>query len=177
MKKISLLIFIVISLLSKASFAQTASLNITLSDILSFSVTQPASLNLAFNTEAAYTNGISALAADHVSVTSSRGFIVKVVAGSISGAAALSANSVKLTSSIGSTNAGNTAGITYQSGVVLPASGNAAATIITSANASWSGSNATNKFNISYLVGANGEYAGKITGTNVIPIMYTVTQP
>ncbi len=177
-KKILVLIaFISLSLLSTRSFAQTASLNITLSDILSFSVTQPTALNLTFNTEAEYTNGITALAADHVSVTSSRGFVVKVVAGSVTGTAALSPGTVKITSSIGTTNAGNTSGITYASDVTLPASGSTAATVITATNSSWNGSNATNKFNISYLVGANGSYAGKATGVNVIPVVYTVIQP
>ncbi|SDN03088.1 hypothetical protein SAMN05421813_1721, partial [Daejeonella rubra] len=50
MKKIFALIAFV-SFLSTASFAQTANLNITLSDVLSFSVTQPASLDVNFDTE------------------------------------------------------------------------------------------------------------------------------
>ncbi|MDO8994977.1 MAG: hypothetical protein Q7U83_18060, partial [Daejeonella sp.] len=77
-----------VSLLSTKSFAQTANLNITISDVLSFSVTQPASLDVNFDTE----------------------------------------------------------------------------------------TNSTNKFNISYLIGAGGAYAGKATGLNVVPVVYTVTQ-
>lgn len=176
MKKIVILIAF-ISALSTTSFAQTASLNIILADILSFSVTQPAALTVNFNTEAKYTNGITAVATDHVSVTSSSGFIVRVVAGSVTGSANLAPGSVKITSSIGSTNTGNTSGITYASGVTLPASGSTPATIITSENSSWSGTSATNKFNISYLIGANGAYAGKSSGSNVIPVTYTVIQP
>ncbi len=166
-----------VSLLGTKSFAQTANLNITLSDVLSFSVTQPASLDVNFDTEAKYTNGITALATDHESVTSSKGYVVKAIAGTVTGSAALAPGSVKITSSIGATNNGNTAGITYGSSVTLPASGTSPATVITATNSSWSGSNPTNKFNISYLIGAGGVYAGKATGLNVIPVTYTVTQP
>ena len=178
MKKVFIVIaFLTSALLSNKSFAQTANLNITLSDVLSFSVTQPASLDVNFDTEAKYTNGITALATDHVSVTSSRGYVVKAIAGTVTGSAALAPGSVKITSAIGATNSGNTAGITYGSAVTLPASGGTPATVITAANSSWNGSNSTNKFNISYLIGAGGAYAGKATGLNVIPVTYTVTQP
>lgn len=178
MKKLSILIaFVSITLLSTGSFAQTANLNITLSDVLSFTVTQPAALNVNFDSETKYTNGITALATDHISVVSSKGYVVKAVAGTVTGTAALTPGSVKLTSSIGTTNAGNTTGITHGSAVTLPTSGSAAVTVITATSSSWSGSNSTNKFNISYLIGANGAYAGKTTGTNVIPVVYTVTQP
>jgi hypothetical protein len=176
LKKIVVLITLIFTF-SSTVFAQTASLNIILADILSFSVTQPTSLNVDFDTEAKYSNGITALATDHISVTSSSGFVVRVRAGSITGAANLAASSIKITSSIGSTNAGNTSGIIYASNVTLPASGSTPATIITSENSSWSGVSATNKFNISYLIGADGAYAGKPAGANVIPVVYTVIQP
>jgi len=176
MKKIFGLIAIA-TLISSASFAQTANLNITLSDVLSFTVTQPAALTVNFDTEAEYTNGITALATDHISVVSSKGYVVKAIAGTVSGTAALTPGSVKLTSTVGTTNAGNTGGITYGSAVTLPVSGGTAATIVTATSSSWSGANSTNKFNVSYLIGANGAYAGKATGLNVIPVVYTVTQP
>jgi hypothetical protein len=168
---------LVLSVISNLSFAQTANLNITLSDVLSFTVSQPAALDVNFDSETKYTNGITALAADHISVVSSRGYVVKAIAGTITGNASLAANTVKLTSAIGSTNNGNTSGISFQSAVPLPASNGTAATIITATNSSWSGTNSTNKFNISYLIGADGAYAGKTTGVNVIPVTYTVTQP
>lgn len=178
MKKILVLIGIIAGSVISASAQQTANLNITLSDVLSFTVNQPGSLTVNFDTEEKYSNGITALAVDHITVVSSKGFTVKAVSGTIQGTSALSASSVKLTSSIGSTNGGNTAGITYSTGVTLPASGSAAATVITSANSSWNGTTAANKFNISYLIGANGAYAGKAVATNnVIPVTYTVTQP
>ena len=163
--------------LSSASFAQTAKLNITLSDVLSFSVTQPAALTVNFDSETKYTNGITSLATDHISVVSSKGYIVKAIAGAVTGSAALTPGSVKLTSTIGTTNAGNTAGITYGSAITLPASGGTAATIVTATICVMERSNSTNKFNVSYLIGANGAYAGKTTGVNVIPVVYTVTQP
>ena len=176
MKKLFALIAFV-TLISSASFAQTANLNITLSDILSFTVTQPAALTVNFDSEAKYTNGITSLATDHISVVSSRGFVVKAIAGTVTGTAALSPGSVRLTSAIGTTNTGNTAGITYGSAVTLPASGSTAVTIVTASASSWNGANSTNKFNVSYLIGADGAYAGKSTGANVIPVVYTVTQP
>lgn len=167
---------IAVSLLSTKSFAQTANLNITISDVLSFSVTQPASLDVNFDTETKYTNGITALATDHVSVVSSRGYVVKAIAGTVTGSAAIAPGSVKITSAVGATNDGNTSGITYGSAVTLPVSGGTEATVITAANTSWNGSNSTNKFNVSYLIGAGGAYAGKATGLNVVPVVYTVTQ-
>ena len=176
MKKVLFLIAFA-SVLSTASFAQTANLNITLSDVLSFTVTQPAALDVNFDTEAKYNNGITSLATDHISVISSRGYVVKAIAGTVTGTAALAPGSVKLSSAIGASNNGNTSGITYGSAVTLPASSGSAATVITATNSSWSGANSTNKFNISYLIGAGGTYAGKATGLNVIPVVYTVTQP
>ena len=175
MKKVFILIAL-FTTLSTASFAQIANLNITLSDVLSFTVTQPGSLDVNFDTEDKYTNGITALASDHVSVTSSRGYVVKAVAGTVTGSASISPGTVKITSTVGATNNGNVTGITYGSAVILPLAGGTAATVISAANTSWSGSNSTNKFNISYLIGSGGVYAGKATGLNVVPVVYTVTQ-
>lgn len=178
MKKILVIASIAfLSILGNKTFAQTANLNITLSDVLSFTVSQPAALNVNFDSETKYTNGITALATDHISVVSSRGYVIKAKAGTVTGTAALLPGTVKLTSSIGASNNGNTAGLTFQSDVVLPNSASAAATIVTATNSSWDGVNSTNKFNISYVIGANGAYAGKATGANVIPVVYTVTQP
>lgn len=175
MKKVFALIALTTTL-STASFAQIANLNITLSDVLSFSVTQPGTLDVNFDTEDKYTNGITAFASDHVSVTSSKGYIVKAIAGTVTGLASISPGTVKITSTVGATNNGNTTGITYGSAVVLPETGGTAATVIAAANTSWNGSNSTNKFNISYLIGSGGAYAGKPMGLNVVPVVYTVTQ-
>lgn len=175
MKKIFALIAFT-TLISSATFAQTANLNITLSDVLSFTVTQPNDLNVNFNTEEKYSNGITAVATDHISVVSSKGYIVKAVAGTVTGTALLAPGSVKLSSAIGASNAGNTDGLTFTSNVALPTAGSDAATIVTADATSWNGSNSANKFNVSYLIGANGAYAGKIVGANVIPVVYTVIQ-
>jgi hypothetical protein len=165
-----------VSLLSTKSFAQTAYLNITISDVLSFRVTQPASLDVDFDTEEKYTDGITALATDHVSVVSSRGYVVKAVAGKVSGSSEIYPGTIELTSLVGKSNKGNTKGITYGSGVSLPVTDGKDAVLITATNTSWSGSTSTNTFDISYLIGAGGAYAGKATGLNVVPVVYTVTQ-
>lgn len=165
-----------IILMGSKSYAQTANLNITLTDVLSFTVTQPANLDVNFDTEEKYNKGITSLATDHVSVISSRGYVIKAMAGVITGQAGLTANSVSMTSSIGTTNIGNITGITYQSNVVLPASSGVAATVVVATNSSWLAANSTNKFNVSYLIGALGVFAGKKTGLNVIPVVYTITQ-
>lgn len=178
MKRIlTIAVIATLSIIGNKSFAQTANLNITLSDVLSFTVSQPAGLSVNFDTETKYNTGITALATDHISVVSSRGYVIKAKAGTVTGTAALAPGTIKLTSAIGATNSGNTSGLTFQSDVALPISSGTAATIVTATNSSWDGSNSTNKFNISYLIGANGAYAGKATGVNVIPVVYTVTQP
>jgi hypothetical protein len=178
MKKVFTLIALVTTL-STASFAQeTANLNIILSDVLSFTVNQ-ASLDvndINFNTEERYTKGITALASDHVSVTSSRGYVVEAVAGEVTGKSSISAGTVKITSTVGASNKGNVKGITYGSEVTLPEKGGTAATVISADYTSWSESNSTNSFNISYLIGSGGAYAGKPTGSNIVPVVYTVTQ-
>src|ERR1700733_1897812 len=120
MKKILFItMFAVLSIIGNKSFAQTANLNITLSDVLSFTVSQPAGLSVNFDNETKYTSGITALATDHISVVSSKGYIIKAKAGTVTGTAALAPGTVKITSSIGSTNTGNIGGITYQTDVVL----------------------------------------------------------
>jgi len=167
---------IAVSLLSTNSFAQTAKLNINISDVLSFNVTQPASLDVDFDSEEKYVNGITALATDHVSVVSSRGFVVRVMAGKVSGSSEIEPETVELTSSLGSSNKGNTKGIEYGSGVFLPVTGEKEAVIIRAEYTSFNGSTSTNTFDISYLIGAGGVYAGKKTGQNVVPVVYTVTQ-
>jgi fibronectin type 3 domain-containing protein len=101
-----------------------SSIMISLSDVVSFSVTQPSSLDVNFDTEAKYTNGITALATDHVSVVSSRGYVVKAVAGT--GSTSIAPGTVKITSTVVATNNGNARGITCGS----------AATVISAADTS-----------------------------------------
>jgi len=162
---------------SKAQTTGTANLNITLSNVLSMTVTQPASLSVDFNTEQKYSDGITALAVDHISVISNKGFLIKAVSGIISGSSSLSSSSIKLTALIGTTNQGNTVGLSFSSNIVLPPAGGTSLDIISSSNSTWNGSNSTNKFNIEYSIGALGAYANKTTGANVIPVIYSITQP
>ncbi len=182
MKKKLLGLILVASVASMSSaFAQAptltenATLNITLSSVLSFSVASP-NVNVDFDTETKYTDGITAAVPNHIVVVSSRGYIVTAKAGTITGDATLDPATVKITTTIGTANTGNTSGITYASGTALPATGGTAAAVITALNSSWNASNSTNKFDVSYLIGANGVYANKALGANVIPVVYTVTQ-
>lgn len=180
MKKIYLFLTfaVLFSLVSAASFAQsTAKLNITLSDVVSITVTQPATLDVNFDSKEKYSDGIKAVAENHIEVISSRGYVVKAIAGDITGSSGLTAGSVKISAGVGSANAGNATGITYATDKVLPAKGSSAADIVTATQTSWSGSTSATKFNITYSIGEAGAYAGKPTGLNTIPVIYTVTQP
>jgi hypothetical protein len=177
MKKMLIAISAFFSLAIAEVSAQTANLNIILTDVLSFSVSQSASLSVNFDSESKYSSGIRALATDHISVVSSKGYVIKAKAGTVTGTAALAAGSVKLTSSIGSTNTGNTTGLAFQTDVVLPASAATAITLLTATGSSWNGTNPANKFNISYLIGAGGAYTGKVASANMIPVVFTVIQP
>ena len=67
---------IAVSLLSTKSFAQTANLNITISDVLSFSVTQPASLDVNFDTKTKYTNGTTK---HHIILAKTDGIFLKLI--------------------------------------------------------------------------------------------------
>jgi hypothetical protein len=100
-----------LSIIGNKTFAQTANLNITISDVLSFTVSQPAGLSVNFDSETKYNNGITALATDHISVVSSRGYVIKAKAGTVTGTASLLPGTVKITSAIGATNSGNTSGL------------------------------------------------------------------
>jgi hypothetical protein len=157
--------------------AQTANLNITLSDVLSMTVSQPASLTVDFDSETKYTNGVNALAVDHISVVSNRGYLVKVISGVPTGPSSIAASTIKITAAIGTSNNGNSSGITYATSLTLPISGGTPAAVITSTGSSWSGSNSTSKFNVQYLIGSNGSYADKLIGANVVPVIYTISQP
>lgn len=156
----------------------TANLNITLSSVLSLTVSQPASLTIDFNDATKYTNGILAEADDHLTVVSSSGYIIKAISGAITtNPSGLTAASVKLTTTIGGSNSGNTSDIEYVTDLVLPANGGSAATVITADHSSWSGANATNKFKVAYNIGSASQYINKAYGDNIIPVVYTITQP
>ena len=177
MKKIILAAVVMVILLSTGkSFGQTANLSITLQSFISFTVNDPDAV--VFDTETKYTNGITNLKADNITVVSSGGYIVKAIAGTINGDSNLEAGTVLITAADGSE--GNFDGVDYESDVALPALSTATpATILSSTESSWSGTTAATKFNVTYKIGTNAAYAGKFTGStpvpNTIPVVYTVT--
>ncbi|TKC08635.1 hypothetical protein [Pedobacter frigoris] len=177
MKRIILIAIVLTGFMSvNKSFAQTATLNVTLSDVLSMTVSAPTAVN--FDTEAKYTSGVTLPLADHITVISSKGYTVKAISGAITGPSSLTAATVKLTTTIGTSNAGNVGGtFTYASNLALPAVGGTAATVISSTQTSWNLLVSANKFNVTYKIGEGGVYAGKTIGANVVPVIYTVTQP
>lgn len=182
MKKFLILSVVLLGASLSQAIAQTtgtANLNITLSSVLSLTVSQPAELTVDFNDVAKYTNGIVADAEDHLTVVSSSGYTIKAISGVITGPSSLTAATVKLTTSIGTNNLGNTTGLSggYVSDVVLPAAASTAIAVITAPNTSWSGVNSANKFNVSYNIGSGSAYVNKAYGANVIPVIYTITQP
>lgn len=183
MKRILLLAVVLTGFITvNKSFAQTtgtANLNITLSSVLSLTVSQPSSLNVDFNDATKYTNGIVADADDHLTVVSSSGYTIKAISGAITGPSSLTAASVKITTSIGTGNLGNTTGLSsgYVTDLVLPAVGGTALAVVTAPNTSWSGVNSANKFKVSYNIGSGSQYVNKAYGANVIPVIYTITQP
>ena len=178
MKK-SLILFaiILVSIISNKSFAQTtqtANVNISLANVLQLTVGS-ASIDMAFDSEAKYTNGITTTSADQLVVIASRGFQVTAKAGTITGD--VTADAVKITTAIGSGNAGSTTGKTFVTDLVLPATAATAQPVVTSTSSSWNGATSANKFNVTYKVGAGGQFAGKTTGSYVIPVVYTVINP
>ena len=182
MKKIILAAAVMVIVLSTGkSFGQTsgtANLNITLSSVLSLTVSQPAALDVNFNSPEKYTDGIVADAPDHLTVVSSSGYTIKAISGTLTtNPSALTAASVTLTTTIGASNNGNTSDIDYVTGQVLPASGGTPIAVITADHSSWDGTNTTNKFDVSYNIGAGSQYVNKAYGLNVIPVIYTITQP
>lgn len=152
----------------------TANVNITLSNVLSMTL-GTSSVDMTFDNETKYTNGITTLAADQIVVVASRGYTVSAKAGTIT--AGMDASAVEITTAIGTGNTGSTSGKTYVTNLTLPATAATAVPVVTSTTSSWNGANSTNKFNVTYKVGANGQFAGKATGNYTIPVVYTVTNP
>ena len=175
-KSLVIIAVVLVSFISNKSFAQTqtVNLNISLSNVLSLTVGTN-SVDMAFDSETKYTNGITTTSADQLVVVASRGYQITAKAGTITGA--VTASAVQLTTAIGSGNTGSTTGKTYATNLELPAAAATAMPVVTSTTSSWNGSNSTNKFNVTYKVGAGGQFAGKATGSYVIPVVYTVINP
>ena len=169
-----LVALVLLILTSNAIFAQSANMAITLLDALTFTVNQPTFLPVE---EDKNNNRIEAIASDHISIISSRGYVVKAIFGERSGTAPGIDGLVKLTSLIGTTNKGNTSGLILASDVVLPPANGTPATVITSPYCSWNGAFSTNKFNIAYKIGNQFAYIDKKAPPSIIPVIFTVIQP
>lgn len=174
MKKFILSAAIILTATISSTFAQTANVNITLSNVLSMTLGS-SSVDMTFDNETKYTNGITTVAADQIVVVASRGYTVSAKAGTIT--AGMDASAVEITTAVGTSNTGSTLGKTYVTNLALPATAATAVPVVTSTTSSWNGANSTNKFNVTYKVGANGQFAGKATGNYTIPVVYTVTNP
>jgi len=182
MKKIILAAVMMIVVLSSGkSFGQltrtaTVNLNITLSDVLEMTVNQDGAMTMDFDNTTKYSNGIQFTAVNQIVVRSSKAYVVTAVEGTITGTSALPSGSVKILPTIATANNGNTTGLVPAASeqTLLPGG----ITVITAANSSWNGANASNTFDVAYSVGANGVFANKVAASNnVIPVVYTVTQP
>ncbi len=176
MKKI--LIITVFSFLiqySKTAFSQGTSLNITLSPtVISVRISDPPAIEVSSRGYARYDEGINAIVKDHINIVSSGAYIVKVAIGDITGDSKLGRNSIKITPQLGSGNKGNLDGLIINSALPPNFQINKQITIIEADHASWNGKDSANTFNISYLIGTDGAFAGRIPGTSVIPVIYTV---
>lgn len=176
-KGLFLIVFVSLSLMSNAMFAQSVNMAITLMDALSFTVNQPDFLPGDEKGKDKNSNRIEAIASDHISVVSSRGYVVKAISGIASGSGPGLEGLVQVSSLIGTTNKGNTAGLVLKSNVVLPPSNGIPATVISAANCSWNGPFSANKFNIAYKIGTQFAYIDKKAAPSIIPVIFTVIQP
>jgi len=147
---------------------------ITLGDALTFTVNEPKFLPVDADKN---DNSVQAIASDHISVVSSRGYIVKAISGAPRGSGAGIEGLVQVSSLIGTTNKGNTSGLVFESDVVLPPADGNPVTVITSPNCSWNGAFSTNKFNIAYKIGNQFAFIDKNAPPSVIPVIFTVIQP
>ena len=176
MKKISFIVILpFLILLCQSVFAQSASLNITLSPtVLSVTVSEAPVIQVSRYGYAKYDEGINAIVKDHINIVSSGAYIVRVAIGDVIGDSKLDRNSIKISPQLGSGNRGNLEGLMINSARPANFIRNKQITIIEADHASWNGKDAANTFNVSYLIGADGAFAGRIPSTFVIPVIYTI---
>jgi hypothetical protein len=172
---IKFVFFLFLTHFTELAFSQSASLNINISkSVLSFSVTDPADIKLSNAGYSKYDEGVKAVVKDHISVVSSGAYIVKVNVGDVIGNSGLVRSSVKITPQLGSGNNGNLDGLMINTALPSNFSPDRQITIIEADHTSWNGNTASNTFNVSYLIGADGAFAGRIPGTSIIPVTYTI---
>ena len=171
-KALILFVFLFTSLADTVVYAQTLGLSIKLLDALSFTISQPESIDLEYVNTGRTNNWLVAKIPDHITVVSSRGYVVKAVSGDSNG----KASKVSLTSHISKTNKGNTSGLVFGKVVQLQSANGIAATVISASNTSWNGFNPENKFDIDYSLEAP---KASLKGENppTIPVIFTVLQP
>ena len=176
MKKILIItVFSFLIQFSKAAYSQGASLNITLSPtVISVRISDPPVIQLNNSGYAKYDEGINAIIKDHINIVSSGAYTVKVAIGDITGDSKLGKNSIKITPQLGSGNRGNLEGLMINSALPPNFRINKQITIIEADQASWNGKDSANTFNVAYIIGADGAFAGRVPGTSVIPVIYTV---
>lgn len=174
----NVLVIFVFSLLfhfSQSVYSQNTSLNINLSPtVLSVTISEPPVIQVSRSGYAKYDEGIKAIVKDHINIVSSGAYIVKVAIGDIYSDSKLGRNSIKIIPQLGSGNQGNVDGLIINSALPPNFQRNRQITIIESEYASWSGKDSGNTFNIAYVIGADGAFAGRVPGTSVIPVIYTV---
>lgn len=175
-KGLFLIAFALSSLINESILAQSTNMSINFLDAISFTINQP--IFLAHNgTKNKSDNLIRAIASDHISVVSSKGYVVKAISGQRSGSGPGIDGLVQVSSLIGTTNRGNTEGLILQSDVVLPPANGSPVTVITASNSSWNGVFSANKFNIAYKIGNKFAYINKNAAPSVIPVIFSVIQP
>jgi hypothetical protein len=172
------LVILVLTLLihfAESVYSQNVGLNITLSPtVVSVMISDPPAIQVSKTGYAKYDEGINAIVKDHINIVSSGAYIVKVSIGDIIGDTKLGRNSIKITPQLGSENQGNLDGLIINSALPPNFQKDTQIKIIESDHASWSGNNAANTFNIIYVIGADGAFAGRVPGTSIIPVIYTV---
>lgn len=151
-------------------------MSINLLDAISFTVNEPIFVADADKSNSK-DNRIQAIASDHISVVSSRGYVVKAICGQRRDSGPGIEGLVKVSSLIGTTNRGNTDGLVLMSDVVLPPSDGSPVTVISASNTSWNGKFSTNKFNIAYKIGNQFAYIDKNAPPSIIPVIFSVIQP
>ncbi|TCC96757.1 hypothetical protein [Pedobacter psychroterrae] len=154
---------------------RTVNLNITLSDVLEMTVNQDGAMTMNFDNTAKYSDGIEFTAVNQIVVKSSVGYVITAKEGSITGTSVLPTGAVDITPSIATGNNGSTADFDPFATSTLSGTEQA---VITKTSSSWNGANDSNTFDVKYLVGKNGKFANLTSANNnVIPVVYTVTQP
>ncbi len=156
----------------------TANITVTLADVLDIHIASAVGNNtnvpaFAFNTPAAYQNGVQQALADHLFVVASKAFQIKVAIGADlndGNGNLIPAAAVTVLAADGSSgNSGKPAGTTYAPAVALSTT---ATQILTT-----TGGTALYKFNVTYTAGGGSNashFLGKPNGNYTATVTYTI---